>query len=52
MFAVIISRIINRIKVPVDLEVKTKNPVVKVTAFNQLWETGPFLILTSLGTAS
>ena len=31
MFAVFISRIVKRIKIPVDLEVKTKNPLMKVT---------------------
>lgn len=38
MFAVTISRMVKRIKIPVDLEVKTKNSVVKEgdTAFNQL----------------
>lgn len=38
MFAVILSRMVKRIKIPVGLEVKTKNPMVKEgdTAFNQL----------------
>lgn len=31
MFTVIISGIVKRVKMPVDREVKTKNPVVKVT---------------------
>lgn len=30
MFAVIITGIVNRVKMPVDLEVKIKNPVAKV----------------------
>lgn len=31
MFAVIIIGVVNRVRMPVDWEVKTKNPVVKVT---------------------
>lgn len=31
MFAVIISGVVNRVRMPVDWEVKTKNPEVKVT---------------------
>lgn len=52
MFAVLLSGIVNGLKMPVDLEVKTKNPVVKVTQhLNSVRKTGPFPILTSPETA-
>lgn len=52
MFAVIISRIVKRIKIPVDLEVKTKNPLVKVTQhFINCVQNGLCPILASPGAA-
>lgn len=43
IFAVFISGMVKRVKMPVDREVKAKNPVTKVTQHLICYvETGPF----------